>query len=58
MAEGFVRSSLYWIPVHENDFYCVNKCPEKAISLRLNPSFEVLGDRRWPAELLAYLAYG
>ncbi len=36
-----------------NDFYCVNQCPEKAISLRLNPSFEVLGDRRWPAELLA-----
>lgn len=37
----------------ENDFYCVNKCPEKAISIRLNPSFEVLGDRRWPAEMLA-----
>ncbi|MBN2402234.1 MAG: alpha-hydroxy-acid oxidizing protein [Spirochaetes bacterium] len=37
----------------KNDYYCVNKCPEKAISLRLNPSFEVLGDRRWPAELLA-----
>jgi glutamate synthase domain-containing protein 2/ferredoxin len=37
----------------KNDFYCINKCPEKVISLRLNPSFEVLGDRRWPAELLA-----
>lgn len=37
----------------KNDFYCINKCPEKAISLRLNPSFEVLGDRRWPADLLA-----
>ncbi len=37
----------------KNDFYCVDKCPEKAISLRSNPSFEVLGDRRWPGELLA-----
>ncbi len=36
-----------------NDFCCVNRCPEKAISLTLNPSFEVLGDRRWPADLLA-----
>jgi len=36
-----------------NEFYCVNKCPQKAISLTLNPSFEVLGDRRWPGDLLA-----
>jgi glutamate synthase domain-containing protein 2 len=31
----------------------VNRCPEKSIQLNLNPSFEILGDRRWPAELLA-----
>ncbi len=36
-----------------NEFYCVGRCPEKAISLTLNPSFEVLGDRRWPGDLLA-----
>ena len=37
----------------KNNFYCVDRCPEKAIHIRPNPSFEVLGDRRWPAELLA-----
>jgi glutamate synthase domain-containing protein 2/NAD-dependent dihydropyrimidine dehydrogenase PreA subunit len=37
----------------QNAFYCVNRCPQKAISLTLNPSFEVLGDRRWPGDLLA-----
>jgi glutamate synthase domain-containing protein 2 len=31
----------------------VNRCPEKSIYLNLNPSFEILGDMRWPAELLA-----
>jgi len=41
----------------ENDFYCVNRCPEKAIFIRRNPSFEALGDRRWPAELLASTWY-
>ncbi len=40
-------------PCSANDFYCVRRCPEKAIELRLNPSFEILGDSRWPAELLA-----
>jgi glutamate synthase domain-containing protein 2/ferredoxin len=37
----------------QKSFYCVSKCPQKAISLTLNPSFEVLGDRRWPGDLLA-----
>ncbi len=36
-----------------NAFYCVSRCPEAAISMRLNPSFELLGDRRWTADLLA-----
>lgn len=37
----------------KNDYYCVKNCPENAITVRSNPSFEVLGDKRWPADLLA-----
>lgn len=37
----------------ENSYYCVAKCPERAISLTINPSFEILGDKRWTADLLA-----
>jgi glutamate synthase domain-containing protein 2/NAD-dependent dihydropyrimidine dehydrogenase PreA subunit len=37
----------------KNGFYCVARCPAQAISLQLNPSFEVLGDKRWTADLLA-----
>jgi len=37
----------------KNSFCCVGRCPRSAISLRANPSFEILGDRRWTAELLA-----
>jgi len=37
----------------ENDFFCVKRCPEKAIQLSLNPAFEILGDKRWSADLLA-----
>lgn len=40
-------------PCNKNDFYCVNKCPQKAISLTVNPSFDVLGDKRWSGDLLA-----
>jgi glutamate synthase domain-containing protein 2/NAD-dependent dihydropyrimidine dehydrogenase PreA subunit len=40
-------------PCAQKEFFCVSRCPEKAISLTPNPSFEILGDRRWPAELLA-----
>jgi len=32
---------------------CVDICPEQALSLKRNPDFEVLGDRRWPPDLLA-----
>jgi glutamate synthase domain-containing protein 2 len=35
-----------------NDFFCVDRCPEKALTLRLNPILETLGDYRWPAEML------
>jgi glutamate synthase domain-containing protein 2/NAD-dependent dihydropyrimidine dehydrogenase PreA subunit len=34
-------------------FCCIPKCPKNAISVRLNPSFEVLGDKRWTPDLLA-----
>jgi glutamate synthase domain-containing protein 2/NAD-dependent dihydropyrimidine dehydrogenase PreA subunit len=37
----------------KNEFYCVDRCPQKAISVQLNPSFEILGDKRWTADLLA-----
>lgn len=37
----------------KNEFCCINRCPEKAISLAINPSFEILGDRRWTGDLLA-----
>jgi ferredoxin len=35
------------------DFCCISKCPRRAISLRPNPSFDVLGDARWTGDLLA-----
>ncbi|HVN23325.1 MAG TPA: glutamate synthase-related protein [Syntrophorhabdales bacterium] len=37
----------------KNSFYCVSRCPVAAISIRRNPSFELLGDKRWTADLLA-----
>ncbi len=36
----------------QNDFYCIARCPEKALTLRINPILETLGDYRWPAEML------
>jgi len=36
----------------QNDFYCVKRCPEQALTLRLNPLLETLGDYRWTAEML------
>lgn len=37
----------------KNDFFCVSRCPKETITMNPNPSFEVLGDRRWTADLLA-----
>ena len=37
----------------KNAFYCVSRCPVAAIGMHPNPSFELLGDRRWTADLLA-----
>ena len=36
----------------KNDYYCIDRCPEKALTLRANPLLETLGDYRWPAEML------
>jgi glutamate synthase domain-containing protein 2/ferredoxin len=36
----------------QNDFYCIDRCPQQALTLRLNPVLETLGDYRWPAEML------
>ena len=36
----------------ENDFYCVDRCPQQALTLRLNPVLDTLGDYRWTAEML------
>ena len=36
----------------DTDHFCVEQCPEKALTLRLNPLLETLGDYRWTAEML------
>ncbi len=36
----------------ENDYYCVDKCPEKALSVSPNPLLDTLGDYRWTSEML------
>ncbi len=35
------------------EFYCINKCHKNAIEITPNPSFQILGDKRWTADLLA-----
>ena len=34
------------------DYCCIDRCPEKALTLALNPVLETLGDYRWPSEML------
>jgi glutamate synthase domain-containing protein 2/NAD-dependent dihydropyrimidine dehydrogenase PreA subunit len=36
----------------KNDYFCIDRCPQKALSLALNPALETLGDYRWTAEML------
>jgi glutamate synthase domain-containing protein 2/NAD-dependent dihydropyrimidine dehydrogenase PreA subunit len=36
----------------ETDYYCVSRCPNKAISVRQNPALNTLGDYRWTPEML------
>jgi len=35
-----------------NDFYCVRNCPQKALTIGLNPILETFGDYRWSAEMI------
>ncbi len=36
----------------ETDHYCVAQCPQKALTLRRNPSADCMGDPRWSSDLL------
>ena len=36
----------------ETDFFCVDHCPEQALTLRINPLLETLGDYRWTPDML------
>ncbi|MBI4334169.1 MAG: alpha-hydroxy-acid oxidizing protein [Chloroflexi bacterium] len=36
----------------KNDFYCVRRCTQNALSLSLNPIMDTLGDYRWPGEMI------
>ncbi len=40
------------IECNKNDFFCVNRCPEHALTLRLNPIMELLGDYRWTSDMI------
>ncbi|MBF0119791.1 MAG: alpha-hydroxy-acid oxidizing protein [Desulfobacterales bacterium] len=36
----------------ENSYYCIDRCPQKALTLRPNPILETMGDYRWTSEML------
>lgn len=36
----------------DTDHYCISQCPQNALSLKLNPLLDTLGDYRWTAEML------
>ena len=35
-----------------DEYYCVYRCPRKALSLSLNPMYETLGDCRWTSDMI------
>ncbi len=35
-----------------NEYYCVKNCPQKALSVQINPILETIGDYRWTAEMI------
>lgn len=35
-----------------NDWCCIDQCPQKALALRRNPLLEIMGDYRWTPEML------
>lgn len=36
----------------EKEYFCIDKCPEGALTLRRNPLYETLGDYRWTNEMI------
>ena len=36
----------------KTDHYCVDLCPQKALRMVENPMMKVLGDYRWPADMI------
>jgi glutamate synthase domain-containing protein 2/NAD-dependent dihydropyrimidine dehydrogenase PreA subunit len=36
----------------QNAFFCIERCPQQALELRLNPLLDTLGDYRWTPEML------
>ena len=36
----------------ENDYFCIDRCPAKALTLRKNAMLETMGDYRWTPEML------
>ncbi len=36
----------------DKEYFCIDRCPQQALTLRPNPMLETLGDCRWPAEML------
>jgi ferredoxin len=59
-----VKPDGYALTLRPNDYRCVgpncsdtgknclNQCPQKALTLRLNPNIESLGDPRWSSDLI------
>ncbi len=41
----------------KESYYCIRQCPKAAISMRPNPTYEMLGDKRWTPDLLAATWY-
>src|SRR5512145_3284133 len=37
---------------NNDEFYCVYRCPRKALSLSLNPMYDALGDCRWTSDMI------
>jgi glutamate synthase domain-containing protein 2/ferredoxin len=36
----------------ETDHYCISQCPQHALTMRLNPNIDCLGDPRWSSDLI------
>lgn len=36
----------------KTDHYCIEKCPQKALTMVENPQLKAMGDYRWPADMI------